>query len=292
MKLRFVTVYMRDHTINAFWLMLMAGLLICAGNTAAETVDSPRPSASNSHSVSVINNLPDLILITTQLNDRTCALEKEITDLFDLLAIQESLDRMAKETKNLSKKLKLLKNTSGYGYDPLFDVKALIAQKADDLQEIIQSIKESINLAEHWEKEWADEGMRREQLQSSLSKQVPSQTLEPTFVRVRHIITRSKSHIDRAIKSLTAQQQLAEVIRSSQSSLDIELDALVSVLGDNLMHKTARSMASSKYYFLLKNGLQKELPNSLHSLSNWDSGKVLSALNCGVGLPKSITCLK
>ena len=40
---------------------------------------------------------------------------------------------------------------------------------------------------------------------------------------------------------------MAEVIRSSQPALDIELDELVSVLGDNLMHKTARSMASPKY---------------------------------------------
>jgi small-conductance mechanosensitive channel len=270
MMLRFASVYMKCHTIGAFWLMLMVGLLICAGNTAAEIVDFSRPSVSKNHSVSVANNLPDLISITTELNNRSVALEKEITDLFDLPAIQKSLARMAKETKSLSRKLKLLKNTTGYGYDSLFDVKALIAQKADDLQEIIQSINESVNLAEHWEKEWADEGMRWEQLESSLSKQVPSQTLEPTFDRVRHIITGSKGDIDRAMESLTAQRQMAEVIRSSQSSLDIELDALVSVLGDNLMHKTARSMASSKYYRLLKKGLQKELPDSLHRLSSPD----------------------
>lgn len=267
MMLRYDFVHMKIRTISAFGLMLMAGLLICAGNTAAEIVDLSHPSVSENHAVSMANDLPDLISMTTELNNRSVALEKAIADLSNLPEIQESLVRMAKETKGFSRKLNSLKNTSRYGYDSLFDIKALIVLKADDLQEIIQSISESINMAESWEKEWEEEGMRWEQLQSSLLKQVPSQTLEPSFVRVRQIITKSESQIERAIESLTAQQQVAEVIRSSQSSIDLELDELVTVLGDNLMRKTARSMASPKYYHLLKNGFQKELPDSLHRLS-------------------------
>ena len=150
--------------------------------------------------------------MATELNNRSVGLEKELIGLVDLSMIQQRLDQMAKKTKSLSTKVKLLKTTSSYVYDPLFEVNALIAQKADDLQGINESTSEAINQAGRWKKEWMNECKRWEQLQLSLSKQVSMRTIEPTFVRVRHIITRSQDLISRAIESLTAQRQVAEVI--------------------------------------------------------------------------------
>lgn len=150
--------------------------------------------------------------MATELNNRSVGLEKELIGLVDLSMIQQRLDQMAKKTKSLSTKVKLLKTTSSYVYDPLFEVNALIAQKADDLQGINESTSEAINQAGRWKMEWMNEGKRWEQLQLSLSKQVSMRTIEPTFVRVRHIITRSQDLISRAIESLTAQRQVAEVI--------------------------------------------------------------------------------
>lgn len=150
--------------------------------------------------------------MATELNNRSVGLEKELIGLVDLSMIQQRLDQMAKKTKSLSTKVKLLKTTSSYVYDPLFEVNALIAQKAGDLQGINESTSEAINQAGRWKMEWMNEGKRWEQLQLSLSKQVSMLTIEPTFVRVRHIITRSQDLISRAIESLTAQRQVAEVI--------------------------------------------------------------------------------
>ena len=150
--------------------------------------------------------------MATELNNRSVGLEKKLIGLVDLSMIQQRLDQMAKKTKSLSTKVKLLKTTSSYVYDPLFEVNALIAQKAGDLQEINESTSEAINQAGRWKKEWMNECKRWEQLQLSLSKQVSMRTIEPTFVRVRHIITRSQDLISRAIESLTAQRQVAEVI--------------------------------------------------------------------------------
>ncbi len=261
---------MKFHTISVAWLILTVGLLIWVGSTAAETADSPQPSSSEKHADSASSDVPDLISMATELGNRSVVLEKEIVALFDLSATQKNLARMAKETEKLSRNLKSLKNTEGYGYDQLFDVKAQIDQKAAGLQELIQFTKEAIHQAEFWKEEWEEEGTRWEQLQSPLSKQVSSRTLEPTFAKVRQIIGRTQNLITQAMEPLLSQLQAAEVIRASQTSLELELDALVSVLRDNLTHKTARSMFSAKYYSLLSSGLWKELPQSLLSVSRPD----------------------
>jgi len=132
--------------------------------------------------------------MATELNNRSVGLEKELIGLVDLSMIQQRLDQMAKKTKSLSTKVKLLKTTSSYVYDPLFEVNALIAQKADDLQGINESTSEAINQAGRWKMEWMNEGKRWEQLQLSLSKQVSMRTIEPTFVTVRHINQISRPH--------------------------------------------------------------------------------------------------
>ena len=54
-----------------------------------------------------VKDLPDLISLATGINNRSAILEAEIIELFDLTAVQESLDKMAKENKNLSRTLRI-----------------------------------------------------------------------------------------------------------------------------------------------------------------------------------------
>ncbi|MDA3896334.1 MAG: hypothetical protein PF482_09325, partial [Desulfobacteraceae bacterium] len=258
---------MKFHTLTLSLLLLMFGLLTWTGTTAAQNADSILPASSGENTKSGTSNLPDLISMATELENRSMVLEKDLTALSDLSVAQKSLAQMAKETKTLSRNLKILKNTKTYNYDPLFDFKAQINQETAALQEFIQATNEAIHQAGLWEKEWMAESERWEQLQSSLSNQVSSNVLEPTFARVRQVISRSQNKITQEMAPLLSQLQAAEIIRASQSTLEIEADALVSVLSDNLMDKTARSMFSSKYYSRLKNGLYKELPISLRSIS-------------------------
>ncbi len=246
----------------------MVGLLICSGSMAADNTGSALPFSVEKHMGPAAKDLPDLISMATEINNRSVVLEAEITELFELTAVQKSLDKMAKENNNLSRTLKVFKTASGYSYDQLFDIRAQIEQEIEELQEIIQSTNEAIDQAERWKREWADERIRWEQLESTLkAREVSPHLLKSTFAGVDHIVTKSQDAIDREIESLIAQKQVAEVIRASQSSLEFDLNSLLSVLRQDIMHKTARSMFSSKYYSRLENGLLKELPASLHNIS-------------------------
>ncbi|MFT5700943.1 MAG: potassium efflux system protein [Desulforhopalus sp.] len=258
---------MKFHIIAVSWLILTVTLLIGTWSTAAEDIDSPLPSSPERRVESSATDPLDLISMATELDNRSFNLEQEILALSDIAATQKSLTLMAKEAENLSRNLRLLKNKENYGYDQLFDIKAQFNQNADVLQDTIKSTNKAIHQTKFWKKDWEDEDTRWQQLQSSLSKQVSSATLEPTFAKVNNIISVSQDLIDNTLKPLLCQLQTAEVIRASQCSLELELDGLVSVLGDNLMLKTGRSMFSSNYYYLLKTGFQKELPESLARIS-------------------------
>ncbi len=258
---------MKFYSTGVVWLVLTIGLLIWVGSTAAETDGSAPPVAAEEQIDSAPGDLPDLISMATDLAHRSVVLEKEIAALHELSAPQKSLAQLAKETEKLSRNLNSLKETESYGYDQLFDVKAQIDQIAATLQTLIQATNEAIHQAESWSREWAEEGTRWEQLEASLPQQLSARTLEPTFAQVRQTIARSQNLLTQALEPLLSQLQAAEVIRASQASLQLELDGLISVLRGNLMHKTARSMFSAKYYFLLKSGLWKELPQSLRNLA-------------------------
>jgi hypothetical protein len=261
--------HMHILTKNRFRLMLIAMLLLPTGDTPATAFETLAlaSSVSGNKTASAANQLPDLNSMATELNSRSAVLETEIVDLGDLPAIQEKLAQMAKVTKHLSRNLKRFKHAAPYSYDALFDVNARIEQQAGDLKEILRTLNEALNQAERLEKDWLEEGLRWKQLKSSLQTQASSQALEPTFVNVRRIVAGSQERIGQAIELLTAQRQVAEVIRASHASLDIELNELVAVLHDNLMRKTARSMFSSKYYAQLRTGFKKELPKHLHRFS-------------------------
>ena len=103
---------MKLHKISALWLVLTVGLLIVAGRTAAISADATASSSSGKDSSSAAGDLPDLTSMATELNNRSTVLEKEIIELCDLPAIQERLAQMARETKNLSRELKLFKHAS------------------------------------------------------------------------------------------------------------------------------------------------------------------------------------
>lgn len=182
--------------------MVVAGLLTGAGNTAAEETGS---SPSGKHAKTEVDDLPDLISMATELGNRLAVLEKEIAVLFDFPAAQEDLARIAKKTRRISRDIKRLKGNSHYGYDQIFNLNAQITRESAKLQMFIQYTKDAIDQAEGWKEEWMAQGMSWEQLQSSLSKQVSSTTLEPSFSKAHYVITKSQSLIARTIEPLLSQ---------------------------------------------------------------------------------------
>lgn len=246
--------------------MFTVALLIWTGNSVAEDINSSLPSPQRV-TESLDDDLPDLISMATDLGNRSSNLQQETAELSDISATQKKIARIAKETEKLSRKVRFLKNKDNYYHDQLFDIKAQIDQNADALQSIIKSTKKAIHKVQFLQKDWEDEETNWQQLESSLSKQTSSDTLQPTFARVDRIISFSQGLIDETLEQLLSQQQTAEVIRASHASLEVELDGLASVLHNNLMHKTDHSMISAKYYLLLKRGIEKELPESLAAIS-------------------------
>lgn len=263
---------MKSYNLKVSWLtlVLMTGLLIGIGSMIAREGETRQPYLSETQEKSQTDSIPDLIALSTEVYNRSTVLKKEIASLGGLSQVQKKMAQAAKEIEQLSISLGILKNTEGYNYDQLFDIRARINQKTTILQELIQSINELIRQAEQWKKEWKKEDTQWKHLQSTLSGQTNLATLETTFTRVFQTINQAQTDIACALEPMLAQLQAAQIIQASQSALRLELDALASNLDGSLLHKTARSMFSSRYYSLLNQSVWKDLPKSLHPISRPD----------------------
>ena len=251
-------------------VLLLAFLLLLplphSDATFAQNEKGTQPSPKEKKEAPAPPSVAEIIPLGTQLEESSAALENQLTKVFDFSAAEDSLDKLAKESAELSEQLQRLKTSGGYGYDQLADVKGKIDAEADSLQKIIQPLTEAINKTDSWKEEWSKERQRWKDLRSSLPQSVPLRSVEPTFAKANRTINRTLELISAKIKSLLALQQETGAMQSGLYSLKLEANNLLLSMRGELWSRSADSMLSAGYYSQFGPGLWGELRKGLADL--------------------------
>ncbi|MEJ2364271.1 MAG: mechanosensitive ion channel [Deltaproteobacteria bacterium] len=245
------------------------------GNTAfAQNDKGTQPSPEQKKEPPAPTSVAEIIPLGTQLAESSAALENQLGNVFNFSAAEDSLDKMAKESAKLSEQLQKLKTSGNYGYDQLAELKGNIDAQTDSLQKITQSLTDAINRTDSWKDEWSTERQRWKDLRSSLPKNVPFRSVEPTFAKANRTINKTLELISAKLKALLALQQETGAMQSGLYSLRLEVNNLLLTVRGQLWSKSADSMVSAGYYSQYGPGLWGDLQKGLASLS-WPEKRFL-----------------
>jgi small-conductance mechanosensitive channel len=242
------------------------------GTTYGQNDKSAQPSGEEKKEPPAAPSVAEIVPLTTQLAERSAALESELTNLFNFSEAQESLDKISKRAEKLSEQMQTLKTAGNYGYDQLAELEGEIDRQANSLEKIIQSLTEAINKTDLWKEEWSKESQRWKDLRSSVPKNIPLKTVTSTFAKANKTINRTLELISGKLKSLLALQQETGNIQSGLYSLRLEGDNLLLAMRGELWSKSADSMLSTDYYSQFGAGLWGELRKGFDNLS-WPGRK-------------------
>jgi len=245
-----------------------------SGTAFAQNNTGTQSSAEEKKEAPAPTSVAEIIPLGTQLAESSAALENQLTQVFDFSAAEDSLDKMAKESAKLSEQLQKLKTSGNYGYDQLAELKGNIDTQTDSLQKITQSLTDAINRTDSWKDEWSTERQKWKDLRSSLPKNVPLRSVEPTFAKANRTINRTLELISAKLKALLALQQETGAMQSGLYSLKLEVNNLLLAVRGQLWSKSADSMLSAGYYSQFGPGLWGDLQKGLANLS-WPEKRFL-----------------
>ena len=260
---------MLGQRVRVFLLLaiLLFFPMIFKGTTYGQNDKEAQTSGETKKEEPAAPSVAEIVPLGTQLAEGSAALESELTNVFDSSAAEESLDKIAKDSANLSEQLQKLKTAGNYGYDQLAELKANIDAQARSLGKIIQPLTEAINKTDLWKEEWSKESQRWKDLRSSIPKNIPPKTVASTFAKANKTINRTLELISRKLKSLLDLQQETGAIQSGLYSLRLEIDNLLLAMRGQLWSKSADSMFSTNYYAQFGTGLWEELRKGFANLS-------------------------
>jgi small-conductance mechanosensitive channel len=252
--------------------MIMTVLLVIHGTANAQAPKASQPSSEGEKETTSAVSLAELVPLATQLAERSAQLENKLGGVFDVSKAEEVLPRIAKRAEKLSEQLTTLKKTGSYSYDQIAALEAAVDLEADSLEKTTQSLTEAVNQTNIWKEEWLNERQRWKDFRSSISKNVPRRTVEPTFTKANNTINRTLNLITEKLKSLLALQQSTGEIQSGLYSLALEVDNILSAMRSEIWRKSDYSMFSSEYYSQLGAGLGDGLREGLSKVS-WPGRK-------------------
>lgn len=255
-----------------FLTLLLIIPLTFQGMTFAQNHTGAQPSEVKKKEPPAAPSIAELSPLATNLAERSAALEKELASVFDLSEAGENSEKIAKRTEELSKQLQTFKSAARYSYDQLAELKAQISIESKSVEKLIQFLTEAINRVELWKEDWSNESKRWKELRSSVPKDVPLRTVEPTFAKANKTINRTLNLIAEKLKSLLALQQELGSIQSGLYSLGLEVDNLLMAIRGELWSKSAPSMFSPDYYSQFGAGMWDEVPKGL-SMVSWPGRK-------------------
>ncbi|UCG81528.1 MAG: hypothetical protein JSV60_04425, partial [Desulfobacterales bacterium] len=119
---------MKRKTVSIFLaLTVLFGSAISVSSMAfAQESRSLNISTEQDEGVPSPWGIADLIPFATKLAERESILETEVTTLLDLSEAEKRLSSAGQSLETIVKQFETLKNTAGYGYDHVSDLKAII----------------------------------------------------------------------------------------------------------------------------------------------------------------------
>jgi small-conductance mechanosensitive channel len=241
---------------------------------SAQAPKAAQPSSEEKKEKSSAVSLAELVPLATQLEERSAALENKLGSVFDVSKADEVLPKIATRTEKLSEQFARIKNAGRSGYDQIAALEAAIDIEADSLQKTTQSLTEAVNQTNLWKEEWLNEKQRWKDFRSSISKNVPLRTVEPTFTKANNTIDKTLNLVTMKLKSLIALQQSTGELQSGLHSLALEVDNILSAMRGEIWRKSDYSMFSSEYYYQFGAGQWEGLREGLSKVS-WPGRKFL-----------------
>ncbi len=267
--------------------LLLAPLVLFSSIAVAQESRSVNISTAQD-SVPSPWGIADLIPFTTKLAERESVLQTTVNRLLDLSETEKRLSSVGQSLETIAKQFEALKSTTGYGYDHVSDLKAIIHARERSLQEAVKSLLQAISQLERWKTEWLDEKKKLKEFRESIAKDIRRDSVEPTLAKAQKSIDTALSLISEQLEVMLPVQEKALDIQAKVDSLEAEVSAMLVTTRSSVSRKSAPSMFSGKYYSEYRRELYKRLRQGLGDVQ-WPSKQFLEFHGWKVFLQALIT---
>ncbi|UCG80806.1 MAG: mechanosensitive ion channel family protein [Desulfobacterales bacterium] len=264
------------HIVKTFLslTLVIATLVLLSSVALGQESRSLNISTEQEEGAPPPRGIADLIPFATKLTERKSVLETKVTTLLDLSEAEKRLFSAGQSLETIVKQFETLKNTAGYGYDHVSDLKAIILAKERSLQEVVKSLLQAISQLERWKTEWLDEKKKLKEFRESLPKDVPRDAVEPTLAKAQTSIDTALVLISEQLGMMLPVQEKALDIQAKVDSVEAAVSAMLTTTRSNVFRKSAPSMFSGKYYSQYKRELYEQVQQAISDVQ-WPSRQFL-----------------
>ena len=143
--------------MSCLLIIFLGGMLMVNAQGFAQQPETAGSSAAVQKKAEPLPSLAELVHKATKLDERYADLQRRIGKVYDLekaenrfASITEGLDKLKEKTQNLQ-------SSDKPNYQDLAQLKTAFRDKANDTDDMIDSITASIHKVEGWRAEWLGE---------------------------------------------------------------------------------------------------------------------------------------
>jgi potassium-dependent mechanosensitive channel len=228
-------------------VLATAIFLISSHAMAQEQSKADQPSGIKQETPVAPPDLADIIPSAAELSGRLAALENRIKGGLDISKFEKKYDKIEANLKNPSVQLQRLKNSKGYKYDKLVELREIIKQENKLFEEISTPISSFIRQLGALKKEWLAEKKRWNEWESFLLKEKELVQLKPTFKKAKRTISTALDLVHPQLESMLTVQEKAGHIQTKITTLTAELDGLIADERRGTLVVASPPMFSSQY---------------------------------------------
>lgn len=266
---------MKRTTAKTLIVLTLVLAMIVVFSSIALAQESRNVNHSTPHdSGPTLRGIGDLIPFAGRIAEREYILKTRVTTLLDLSETEKRLSSVGHSLETISKQFETLKNTTGYGYDHVSDLKAIILVRDRSLQAVVKSLLQAVNELEQWKAEWLDEKKKLKEFRESVPKDAVRDSVEPTVAKAQASIDTALALISRQLEVVLPVHEKALGIQARVNSLHAEVNAMLVTTRSSVFRKSAPSMFSGEYYAEYRGELYRQLRQGFRDVQ-WPSRQFL-----------------
>jgi len=267
---------MKSKTVKTLLALtiVIASLVMLSSTAVAQESTGLNISTEQDKGVPSPRGISDLIPFASKLAERNSVLKTNITAFPDLSEAEKRFSSLERNVETITKQFETLKSTTGYGYDHVSNLKAIIHVRERSLQEAVKLLLQAISQLEGWKTEWLDEQEKLKGFRKSIPKDVSRDAVEPTLAKAQRSIDTALALISERLEVMLPVQEKALDIQAKVDSLEAAVSAMLVTTRSNVFRKSAPSMFSGRYYSQFRRELYEQLRQGLHDVQ-WPSKEFL-----------------
>ena len=248
-------------------VLLMTILLLSSHGLAQEQSQGEQISVLKGESPAAAPDLADIIPAATQLSGRLVTLEKLVTGVLDVPALEAKYTEVKNDLTTLENQFQRIKKSKNYRYHKYVELKEEIEQEKELFEKISEPLSQAIRQLGTWRKEWLAERKRWHEWQSSLLKEGELDLLKSTFEKANSTIDPALDLVLQQLEALLAVQEKAGTIDAKLIAVAAELDVLIMDERRGTLLTASPPMFSSQYFSQFSSELWDAMLNDLDEIS-------------------------